>query len=115
MSATNKQIVLNTAEPLIVTWIELRNALAPLHLWVKADVDELHDVWLKGAPSLTYKVALPGEVFDERKPRPGDVFKHIVPPMAVAHWIEKISAKRGFPYSFRQSLAITQGEIDPGY
>lgn len=116
MSATNEYpiIALDLAQPIIATWVELAKALAPLHLWVKADVDELHDIWLKGVPSPQYKVAVPGKVFDERRPRQGDLLKHIVPPLPVANWIEKMSAKRGFPFTMRQALAITQGDVDLG-
>lgn len=119
MNTSNKPdhpiIGLDLAQPIQATWVELARALAPLHRWVKADVDELHDIWLKGVPSPEYTVAVPGAVFDERRPRAGDKLIHIVPPLPVARWIEKLSAKRGFPFTMRQAFAITQGEVDLGF
>lgn len=112
-SATSvKAVGVDMAQPVICTWVELARAMADLHRWEKAHVDELHDIWLKGVPSPDYKVALPGETFDERKPRQGDVLKHIVSPIPLANWIETLSAKRGFPYSAHQAMAITQGQVE---
>ncbi len=115
MSATNeplKAVGVNLAQPVICTWVELARAMADLHRWEKAPLDELHDIWLKGVPSPDYKVAVVGAVFDERRPRVGDVLKHILPPLPIANWIKQISAKRGFPYSDNQAMAITQGQVE---
>lgn len=111
----DKLIQVHMANALICTWLELEKALEPLHLNDKADVDELHDIWLsQGVPAPSYRVALPGERFDERNPRPGDNLKHVVNPLAVAKWIQDVSAKRGFPYNERQAINMTQGVMDDG-
>jgi hypothetical protein len=112
MDEALKAIGVDLAQPVICTWVELARAMADLHRWEKAPLDELHDIWLKGVPTPDYRVAVPGAVFDERRPRPGDVLKHIVPPLPIARWIEQISARRGFPYSAKQAIAITQGQVE---
>lgn len=96
---------------LIVTWIELSAAFAPLHLNEKAYVDRLHDIWRNSVIAPTWNVE-PGRVYDERKPKHGENFKVIVSPMALATWICEVSEKRGFPYSQRQALKIIMGEAD---
>ncbi len=117
MSETNEPLIVgpDMAQALICTWPELAAAMAELHLWNKGDVDDLHDVWMTGVPSPDYKVAIVGANFDERKPRVGDHMTHVVSPFILAKWIEKISAKRGFPYSSWQAFALTQGEVDLGF
>jgi len=111
----NQPIILNKADALFCTWLELCKAMEPLHQGNPADVNRLHDVWLDGVPAPEYKVAIQGARFDERTPRPGDHFKHIISPLPLAKWIQEVSARRGFPYSERQSVAIAMGEIDTGF
>jgi hypothetical protein len=103
------------ANPLVCTWLELRAAFAALHLNIEADVTRLHDVYVNSVPDASYRVALPGEMFDERRPRPGDNLKHVINPLALAKWIEEVSAKHGFPYTARQALNIAQGIEDYGF
>lgn len=110
--ASDTPITIDMARPLECTWLQLQQAMYPLHLNNPGDVTRLHDVWLYGGvPSPSYRVALPGEQFDERNPRPGDHLVHLVMPTALATWIEEMSAKRGFPYSAQQAMNITQGKV----
>lgn len=102
--------MIDTAQAVICTWLQLERAMYALHLGNKDDIERLHDVWLSGVPAPDYTVAVVGAAFDERKPRPGDNFKHVVSPLALAKWIEDVSAKRGFPYSSQQALDVTQGQ-----
>jgi hypothetical protein len=109
-----REITLDLANPLIATWLELQSAFAPMHMHDPADVDRLHDVYVNSVPAPSYTVALPGRAFDERKPRAGDNFKHVINPLALAKWIREVSQKRGFPYSERQALNIALGIEDYG-
>ena len=113
---TQSPIIISHADALFCTWVQLYAALEPLHQGDKADVDRLHDIWLTaGVPAPSYTVALPGKRFDERHPRPGDHLTHILPPTALVKWIQDVSARRGFPYSERQSLSIAMGREDYGF
>jgi hypothetical protein len=110
-----KTVNLDLAQPLIATWLELQAAFAPLHMHDAADVDRLHDIYVNSVPAPSYRVAVPGASFDERKPRPGDNFKHVINPLALAKWIREVSNNRGFPYSERQALNIALGIEDYGF
>jgi hypothetical protein len=114
MTAANP-IIIDQTQALFCTWLQLYKALEPLHQGNQADINRLHDVWLDGVPSPQYKVAVPGKVFDERHPRQGDYLVHIVSPLNLAKWIQEVSARRGFPYSERQSLSIALGQEDYGF
>lgn len=103
------------ANPLICTWLELERAFAALHMGDPADVNRLHDVYVNSVPDASYRVALPGKAFDERHPRAGDHLKHVINPLALAKWIEEVSAKHGFPYTARQAMNIAQGIEDYGF
>lgn len=109
------QINLDLANPLIATWLELERAFADLHMGDRAEIERLHDVYVNSVPAPSYTVALPGRAFDERKPRAGDNFKHVINPLALAKWIREVSHKRGFPYSERQALNIALGIEDYGF
>lgn len=112
MKQSDTPITVDMAQVLECTWPQLKQAMYPLHLNNADDVNRLHDVWLYGGvPSPEYRVALPGERFDERTPRPGDNLVHLVMPTALAQWIEEMSARRGFPYSSQQAMNITQGKV----
>jgi hypothetical protein len=98
-------------KPIVVTFYDLKRALAPLHQYVKADVDRLHDLWKLGAPSPDSRILIPAK-YDERlnQKAMGNYEKRIVFPTALATWIQDVSARRGFPYTFQQALAIVLGE-----
>ncbi len=94
---------------LVVTFVELRDALAPLHLGRKSWVDSLHDVWKQGAPSPDSRVLVP-DGYDERQTRPGNVEKRLVLPTPLAGWIVQVSAARGMPYTLAQALSVVAGQ-----
>ncbi len=98
---------------LVVTFVELRDALAPLHLGRKPWVDSLHDVWKQGAPSPDSRILVP-EGYDERQTQPGNVEQRLVLPTPLAQWIVQISAARGIPYTFGQALSIFAGQAQYG-
>lgn len=100
-------------KPLICTFRELVDAMQALHLGDKAMIAELHDIWKYGAPIPQSIIRNPRH-YDERKQQPGNYEARIVFPSKLAAWIMATSAKRGFPYSFRQSLNLALGEIDMG-
>lgn len=102
-------------EPLIATWLELVKAFEPLHLNIEADVSRLHDIYVNSMPAPSYRVAMPGKSFDERRPRAGDNLKVVMNPIELARWIVEVSTKHGFPYSQRQALNIVFGEADYGF
>lgn len=101
------------AEPLLVTFVELREALAPLHLHDRACVDRLHDVWKLGAPLPDSIIRQPAG-YDERKTQPGNRERRIVFPTPLAAWVVEVSAARGMPYTLSQALRIVDGETDYG-
>lgn len=103
-------VQLNYSAPLVCTWNQLARAFADLHLWDKADVDRLHDVFVNSVPSPQYTVAIRGAKFDERNPRPGDFFEHVINPLALTQWIKEVSAKRGFPFDDRTARQIMDGQ-----
>lgn len=104
-----------TNNPLICTWLELRWAFEQLHMNDEADVGRLHDIYVNSVPAPDYRVALPGQSFDERNPRAGDNLKHVINPLALMKWIEEVSTKHGFPYSSRQAFNIIDGVEDYGF
>ena len=110
-----RTVNLDLAQPLIATWLELQAAFAPLHMHEDAEVNRLHDIYVNSVPAPSYTVAVPGANFDERKPRVGDNFKHVINPLALAKWIREVSTRRGFPYSERQALNIALGIEDYGF
>lgn len=94
---------------LLVTFAELRDAFAPLHLGHRPWVDSLHDLWKLGAPSLDSRIHEP-KGYDERKAQHGNVEKRLVLPTPLAQWMVEISAARGIPYTFAQALSIFAGQ-----
>lgn len=100
-------------KPLIVTFRDLRAAMAPLHMHEKAWVDALHDVWLTGGPTPDSIIRNP-KGYDPRKRQPGNVEKRIVSPLPVAIWMQQVSAARGMALTSRQALNILAGDADYG-
>lgn len=98
-------------KPLVVTFVDLCAALEPLHLNERARIDELHDIWMKGAPSPDSRILMPNH-YDPRLRQPGNVEKRIVIHTMLAQWIMDTSRLRGFPYTMAQSLAVIGGEIE---
>jgi hypothetical protein len=105
--------VIEAETALVVTFAELRDALAPLHLGRRSWVDALHDLWKLGAPSPDSRVLAP-KGYDERQRQPGNVEKRLVLPTPLAQWIAQVSAARGIPYTHAQALRMLAGKPDYG-
>jgi hypothetical protein len=105
--------VIEAETALVVTFAELREALAPLHLGRKSWVDALHDLWKLGAPSPDSRILMP-KGYDERQRQPGNVEKRLVLPTPLAQWIVQVSAARGIPYTFAQAVHMLAGQADYG-
>ena len=101
--------MIQAEKALVVTFAELRDALAPLHLGRRAWVDALHDVWKQGAPSPDSRILVPNG-YDERQTQPGNVEKRVVLPAPLAQWMVQVSAARGMPYTLAQALSAVSGE-----
>ena len=108
-------IILSLDAPLICTWLEAFKVFEPLHQGHKADIERLHDIFASSMPAPTWTVAVPGKVFDERNPKPGDNLAVVWNPLALIAWVKETSAKRGFPYNDRQSANLINGVEDYGF
>lgn len=100
--------MVDVLKPLNLTWRELHQVMQPLHLNIKAEVDSLHDVWRFGAP-IPQSIIRNPKGYDERLPQVGNFESRIVFPTLLAKWIMDVSTRRGFPYSWEQAIALTQG------
>jgi hypothetical protein len=81
-------------KPLIITFRDLAHKLAPLHLWHKTAVDDLHDIWKKGAPTPNSIVRNPVG-YDPRKIQPGNYEARIVVPSMLTQWVIDVCKSRG--------------------
>lgn len=88
------QDVATTNDVLICTFRELAYSLKVIHQWRKADVDRLHDVWKRGAPTPDSIVRNP-KGYDPRKNQPGNVEKRIVIPNALSEWVADTATRHG--------------------
>lgn len=79
---------------LIATFYELSYALRALHQGSKPRLDELHDVWLKGAVTPHSRVRDPKH-FDPRKQQAGNVEARICLPTPLSTWIQQNAARIG--------------------
>lgn len=102
-------MAIRTLQPLTLTWLELVKLTAPLHLFIKAEVDALHDVWKLGAPIPQSRILNPVD-YDERKVQRGNFEAHVVFPTLLAQWIMDVSTRRGIACNWEQAIAITQGQ-----
>jgi hypothetical protein len=102
-------MAIQTLQPLTLTWLELVQLTAPLHLFIKAEMDALHDVWKMGAPIPQSRILSPVG-YDERKVQRGNYEARIIFPNSLAKWIVDVSARRGIPCDWMQAIAITQGQ-----
>lgn len=98
---------------MFVTFAELRDALAPLHLNERSHVSTLHDVWKQGAPSPDSIIRNP-KGYDPRLRQPGNLEKRLILPLRLAAWIQDVSGKRGMALTLRQALNMIAGEADLG-
>lgn len=99
--------------PIFVTFRELTAVLAPLHLGVQADLDRLHDIWKQGAPSPDSVIRTPAR-YDPRVGQAGNVEKRLMLYTQLAQWIVDVSARRGFPYTLKQTVNLLHGRADYG-
>lgn len=90
--------VATTNDVLICTFRELAFSLKAIHQWHKADVDRLHDVWKRGAPTPDSIVRNP-KGYDPRKEQSGNVEKRIVIPTALSEWVADTATRRGLAIS----------------
>lgn len=81
-------------KPMICTFLQLQCALQGLHRWQKPLVDDLHDVWLKGAPTPDSRILQP-RGYDPRKAQAGNMEKRIVLPAQLEAWVQQTGARRG--------------------
>lgn len=103
----------NGLKALVVSWLDLYNALFDLHKGAKVYVDQLHDIWKFGAPSPDSIIRDPRH-YDERLRQRGNVEKRVVFPTPLARWIEQTSAAWGHPYTHRQAMNMLYGVPDYG-
>lgn len=111
--STQLQSRLNAGQPLIVSFLDLVTALAPLHHNERPHVDTLHDLWKRGAPTPD-SIILNPKGYDPRKVQAGNVVKRILSPLQVAEWIKDVSTAHGMPLDLRQCLNILDGREDYG-
>lgn len=82
------------SKPLICTFAQLQHALQRLHRWNPALIADLHDVWLKGAPTPDSIIRQPNG-YDPRLVQAGNVEKRIVFPKLLESWMQHVGAKQG--------------------
>lgn len=107
------QRTLDAGQPLILSFLDLVTALAPLHRWEKRHVDTLHDLWKRGAPTPD-SIILHPEHYDERQQQAGNRVTRILSPLWVAQWMRDVSGAQGMPFDLRQCLNILDGRADYG-
>lgn len=90
-------------KPLITTFHELSKNLAPLHMWHKADVDNLHDVFMRGAVTPNSIVRDPKH-FDPRKRQAGNYEARIIIPSMLTQWVIDVCNRRGITPEAGQAL-----------
>lgn len=81
-------------KPIIATFPELFYAMKSLHRFQKKHVDNLHDCWMKGAPSPRSRVLNP-KGFDERKAQHGNYVARIVFPTLLTKWVQETAHEIG--------------------
>lgn len=94
-------------KPVICEFWQLAYALRKLHMWQKTDVDNLHDVWMKGAPGPESIVRNPA-VFDVRGIQAGNIERRAVYPKQLAQWVEDVTKRRGIEVTPAQALELVR-------
>jgi hypothetical protein len=83
------------AKPIISTFPMLAYSLRSLHHWNKTHVDNLHDIWKRGAPTPNSRIKYP-KGYDPRKPQPiGNYEARIVLPTLLSKWVVEVAAEMG--------------------
>lgn len=99
------QTTVKQEAPIICTFYELAVSLQSLHLWNKADLDRLHDVWKIGAPTPDSRL-LDIKHYDPRKVQAGNVEKRIVFPKKLGEWIADVGRQRGIEMDSRDAANL---------
>lgn len=81
-------------KPVSLTFFQLSVSLQSLHEWHKPDVDRLHDVWLRGAPTPDSRI-LDIAHYDPRKVQQGNVEKRLIIPALFVAWFNEVAERRG--------------------
>ena len=76
----------NQPKPLIATYLQLAYSLRSLHRYEKAHLDNLHDIWMKGAPAPN-SIIRDVKHNDPRKVVAGNYEARIVLPTLLTSWI----------------------------
>jgi hypothetical protein len=92
-------------KPFFITFRALSAALWPLHLNVKADLDRLHDTWLKGSPSPDSIVRNP-KGYDPRLKQAGNIERRLMLPTALGQWVVDVTTRRGEPMPLERAVAM---------
>lgn len=95
-------------KPLIITFYDLAHNLAPLHLWHKAAVDDLHDVWMRGAVTPNSIVRNPVG-YDPRLIQYGNYEARIVVPSMLTQWVIDVCNRRGITPEVGRKLIQGKG------
>lgn len=90
-------------KPIIITFRELATNLAPLHMWHKSDVDNLHDVFLKGAVTPDSIIRNPKH-YDPRLKQYGNYEARIMIPAMLSQWVVDVCQRRGITPEVGQGL-----------
>jgi hypothetical protein len=99
---------MSRSKPIVCTWLQLAEALAPLHGWDKRYLDRLHDVWKLGAPTPDSHILVPAG-YDERKLQPGNTERRIVAPSKLEAWVVEVAQARGWPMTMQDACEIIEG------
>ena len=84
---------MNQNKPVALTFFQLSVATKALHQWHKPDVDRLHDVWMKGAPTPDSRL-LDIKNYDPRKLQAGNVEKRLILPTYFIPWFNDVAERR---------------------
>lgn len=95
-------------KPLITTFHELSKNLAPLHMWHKPDVDNLHDIWVKSTPTPNSIIRDPKHN-DPRRQRAGNYEARIIVPSMLTQWVIDVANRRGITIEKAQALVTGKG------
>jgi len=102
-------------KPITETFIRLAYVFQALHMWNKPDVDNLHDIWQRGAPTPNSIIRNPIH-YDPRLPQKGNYEARIVFPNMLLAWARELARKRGVKATDEQLLGMldTVGAIFSG-
>jgi len=103
----------NNTELILATCPDLLGALVVLHMWEQPYVDLLIDIWNQSPPEISIKQKLLVGL-KKYDPRRDNITRRYVLPNSLAKWVQDVSEKRGYPFSYIQSLNLVKGTKDYG-